>query len=235
MYCVNLGYCMHMQKNISKNHLDNLSNTSKETVTKLLDVAEELFAESGFSGTTVRDISAKADINQALINYHFQSKQGLFKAIFERRAKVLVEERLSLLDAARQKVAGHAIPLRDLIYAFVFPPLRIASESSSGRAFVKLQARLHNEPKEISQELRSSYYDKVSLEFVDELHKTLPHLSIESISWRLIFVMGLYIYVASKTGRIEVISRGRCVGSNLDQALPEILQFCESGFLAPVI
>jgi hypothetical protein len=113
--------------------------------------------------------------------------------------------------------------------------LKIASESPSGRSFVKLQARLHNEPKELSQDLRSSYYDKVSLEFVDELHKTLPHLTIESIAWRLIFVMGLYIYVASNTGRIEVISRGRCQGSRLDKALPEILQFCENGFLAPVI
>jgi hypothetical protein len=47
--------------------------------------------------------------------------------------------------------------------------------------------------------------------------------------------MGLYIYVASNTGRLEVISRGRCAGERLDQALPEILAFCESGFLAPAI
>jgi len=226
---------MKMKKNVSKNNLDNLSNTSKETVNSLLDVAEVLFAEYGFAGTTVRDISAKANINQALINYHFKSKQGLFKAIFERRAKELVEDRLNLLDQARKKAQGQAIPLRELIYAFVFPPLRIASDSVGGRAFVKLQARLHNEPKELSEELRSTYYDKVSLEFVDELHKTLPHLSMETIAWRLIFVMGLYIYVASNTGRLEVISRNRCAGERLDQALPEILAFCESGFLAPVL
>ena len=226
---------MKMKKNVSKNNLDNLSNTSKETVNSLLDVAEVLFAEYGFAGTTVRDISAKANINQALINYHFKSKQGLFKAIFERRAKELVEDRLNLLDQARKKAQGQAVPLRELIYAFVFPPLRIASDSVGGRAFVKLQARLHNEPKELSEELRSTYYDKVSLEFVDELHKTLPHLSMETIAWRLIFVMGLYIYVASNTGRLEVISRNRCAGERLDQALPEILAFCESGFLAPVL
>jgi AcrR family transcriptional regulator len=226
---------MKMKKNVSKNNLNNLSNTSKETVNSLLDVAEVLFAEYGFAGTTVRDISAKANINQALINYHFKSKQGLFKAIFERRAKELVQDRLNLLDQARKNAQGQAIPLRELIYAFVFPPLRIASDSVGGRAFVKLQARLHNEPKELSQELRSTYYDKVSLEFVDELHKTLPHLSMETIAWRLIFVMGLYIYVASNTGRLEVISRNRCAGERLDQALPEILAFCESGFLAPVL
>ena len=184
---------MKMMKNVSKNNLDNLSNTSKETVNSLLDVAEILFAEYGFSGTTVREISAKANINQALINYHFKSKQGLFKAIFERRAKELVEDRLRLLSQARQAANGAPIPLRDLIY------------------------------------------DKVSLEFVDEFHKTLPDLPVETISWRLIFVMGLYIYVASNTGRLEVISRNRCAGERLDQALPEILAFCENGFLAPVL
>jgi AcrR family transcriptional regulator len=214
--------------------LDNLSNTSKETVARLLDVAEILFSDLGYSGTTVRDIAAKSQINQALINYHFKNKRGLFMAIFERRGKVLFEERLMLLSQARNKAGSKPIPLRDLLYAFIYPPLRIAGESSGGRAFVKLQARLHNEPKEIEQELRSEYYNKVSFQFVDELHLTVPQLSIESIAWRLVFVMGLYIYIASNTGRLEVISRGRCIGSDWEQALLEMLDFCEHGFLAPI-
>jgi hypothetical protein len=78
-----------------------------------------------------------------------------------------------LLSQARNKAGSKPIPLRDLLYAFIYPPLRIAGESSGGRAFVKLQARLHNEPKEIEQELRSEYYNKVSFQFVDELHLTV--------------------------------------------------------------
>jgi hypothetical protein len=50
----------------------------------------------------------------------------------------------------------------------------------------------------------------------------------------MIFIMGLYIYVASNTGRLEVISQGKCNGSNWQEALDEILNFCEHGFLAPV-
>ena len=124
------------------------------------------------------------------------------------------------------------IPLKELIYAFVYPPLRMASEDKGGRSFVKLQARLHNEPKEIESALRAKLYDKVSLLFIDELKRTLPKLSESSICWRLIFVMGLYLYVASNTGRLEVISKGRAKGGNLKQALPEILNFCEQGFLS---
>jgi hypothetical protein len=46
--------------------------------------------------------------------------------------------------------------------------------------------------------------------FVQFLSSGVP---VETISWRLIFVMGLYIYVASNTGRLEVISRNRCAGA----------------------
>ena len=211
----------------------NQSPTQNKTATRLLNVAEILFSEHGYAVTTVRDIAAKAKVNQALINYHFQNKRGLFNAVFERRATIILQERIDLLSAAREKSRKKPIPLRDLIFAFVYPPLRMASEDKGGRSFVKLQARLHNEPKDIEHELRVKLYDKVSLIFVEELKRTLPKLSQSTICWRLIFVMGLYLYVASNTGRIEVISKGRANGADLTRALPEILDFCEQGFLAP--
>ena len=209
-----------------------LTVPDNKTATRLLDVAEALFSEHGYALTTVRDIAAKSKVNQALINYHFKNKRVLFNAVFERRATVLLKERADLLRAAKIKAKKKPIPLKELIYAFVYPPLRMASEDKGGRSFVKLQARLHNEPKEIESALRAKLYDKVSLLFIDELKRTLPKLSESSICWRLIFVMGLYLYVASNTGRLEVISKGRAKGGNLKQALPEILNFCEQGFLS---
>ena len=209
------------------------SPIQNKTATRLLNVAEILFSEHGYAVTTVRDIAAKAKVNQALINYHFQNKRGLFNAVFERRATIILKERVDLLNAAREKSKKKPIPLRDLIYAFVYPPLRMASADKGGRSFVKLQARLHNEPKDIEHELRVKLYDNVSLNFVEELKRTLPKLSQSTICWRLICVMGLYLYVASNTGRLEVISKGRANGADLTRALPEILDFCEQGFLAP--
>ena len=117
-------------------------------------------------------------------------------AIFARRGKILSDERLRLLEEFRTEAKGQSIALKKLIYAFVYPPLRLAGESTGGRAFVKLQARLHNEPKDIETTLRQEYYDKVSLEFMEEFHRTLPQISKETIAWRMIFIMGLYIYVA---------------------------------------
>jgi len=50
---------------------------------KILTAARELFEEKGFDFTTVRDIAAKAEVNVALINYHFGSKDLLLAAIIE--------------------------------------------------------------------------------------------------------------------------------------------------------
>lgn len=57
----------------------------------LIHTAEAVFAEKGFEGASVRDIAARADTNAALIYYHFESKEELYKSIFEYRLGNLAE------------------------------------------------------------------------------------------------------------------------------------------------
>ena len=58
-----------------------------ETRERILDVAERLFADSGFASTSLRDITAEAGVNLAAVNYHFGSKEALLGAILERRIR----------------------------------------------------------------------------------------------------------------------------------------------------
>ena len=55
----------------------------KDTRTKILRAAARLFAQKGFSGTSVRDIVALAGENVSAVNYHFGSKQKLYRATLE--------------------------------------------------------------------------------------------------------------------------------------------------------
>lgn len=50
--------------------------------------AENLFAEKGFNGTSVRDIAEKAGINLAMVSYYFGSKEKLLEAIFDYRGEI---------------------------------------------------------------------------------------------------------------------------------------------------
>ena len=47
------------------------------TKQRLIEAAEELFADEGFDRVSVRDITTKAGANVAAVNYHFGSREGL--------------------------------------------------------------------------------------------------------------------------------------------------------------
>lgn len=52
----------------------------------ILAVAEQLFADNGFDGSSVRDIAQLANVNLAMISYYFGSKEKLLEALIEDRA-----------------------------------------------------------------------------------------------------------------------------------------------------
>src|SRR4030095_8515530 len=56
---------------------------------QILAAAEELFAEKGFEGTSVRELAGKAKINIAMISYYFGSKEKLFESLVEKRTSYL--------------------------------------------------------------------------------------------------------------------------------------------------
>src|SRR5574343_1554650 len=79
---------------------------------EILQVAEKLFAEEGFDGTSVRDIAKKANINIAMISYYFGSKEKLLEALVIYRIKAmsmhlenLYQENISPMDKMDKLIA----------------------------------------------------------------------------------------------------------------------------------
>lgn len=62
-----------------------MTNTEKnvDTKNKIIKAANELFADHGFAGASVRDIASKAEVNLAAINYHFTNKENLYWQVFD--------------------------------------------------------------------------------------------------------------------------------------------------------
>jgi AcrR family transcriptional regulator len=57
---------------------------SASTKRALVDVAEELFTEHGYAGTSLDAIVAGARVTKGALYHHFAGKQALFEAVFER-------------------------------------------------------------------------------------------------------------------------------------------------------
>jgi AcrR family transcriptional regulator len=57
---------------------------------QIITTAERLFANKGYSGTSVRDIAEEANVNVAMISYYFGSKEKLMQAVFEERSRHIV-------------------------------------------------------------------------------------------------------------------------------------------------
>jgi AcrR family transcriptional regulator len=72
-----------------------MTRPSEVTRERIMKAAERLFAESGYDGTSIRAIVAKAKVNQAAINYHFDGKDGLYREVLRNAFRGLTENQLS--------------------------------------------------------------------------------------------------------------------------------------------
>jgi len=73
----------------------------KTTKCKILECAKSLFCKHGIDGTSIRDIAKNADVNLSAINYHFKSKENLYKEIFTTEYIQLSNEIEKLLDNSK--------------------------------------------------------------------------------------------------------------------------------------
>ena len=76
---------------------------SDSTKRALVDVAEQLFTEHGYSATSLDAIVAGADVTKGALYHHFSGKQAIFEAAFER-----IESRAT--TGIARATEGHADP-----------------------------------------------------------------------------------------------------------------------------
>ena len=69
-----------------------VTRASKATREKIIKAALRAFARDGYEGASVRAIVAAAEVNQAAINYHFGSKEGLYHAVLQAALRALMKD-----------------------------------------------------------------------------------------------------------------------------------------------
>lgn len=184
---------------------------ARDTKEKILDAAERLFAQSGFSGTSLRAITTEAGVNLASVNYHFGSKDALVEAVFARRLVPMNESRLRRLDDLARRHGAGKIPLHELVEAFVGPALALSGQSGSGPVFIRLLGRSYTEPSQHLQAAVRSMYEEVVSAFKPAFAGALPWLPREELHWRLHFLVGTLAYCMSGSDMMRLIASARVV------------------------
>ncbi len=162
-----------------------------DTKQRILDVAERLFGDRGFPATSLRDITAGAGVNLASVNYHFGSKEALLTAVLERRVQPINARRLEMLKAAEQ-VAGSGPPdVEEIVRALVTPPFdKLPEWGEGGLSFLRLMGRIHSETNETFRTTLLSQFEAVIERFTTAFHRALPHLDVEQVRARMLFLVG---------------------------------------------
>ena len=110
----------------------------------LIRAAEDLFAERGSDGVSLREIiSASGVSNASAIQYHFGDRRGLIRAILDKHEPAVDRHRGQLLDAY---VAAGDDDMRELASALVVPLAKQLENSDGGVGYLQLLSDLYNRP-----------------------------------------------------------------------------------------
>ena len=205
--------------------------TQAATKAQVFNTAERLFALNGFQNVSVRDITAEAGVNLASVNYPFGSKDALLFAIFRRRTGELNRERARMLHEAGDRHAG-APPVREVLEALFAPPLRWADPANDRRISMQFIIRARSEG---TAEMREALQNDVShlARFAEALKTACPELAVESVYWRLHFVLGMvHNNRFVEFDRLHHLSGGLTREGDVAALLTRMLDFAEAGFMA---
>ena len=212
-----------------------MSPESQSTRDRILDAAERLFGLQGFPCSSLRQITDEAGVNLAAVNYHFGSKEELYKSVLLRRIRPVNEERMRLLADAEQLAGDQPVPIRSILEAFIRPLLRRAADgSAAGMSFLRLISRDLTDPQPFMLTEMVREFDPLVERFTRVLTQALPYVPLPELFWRMQFTVGGMLYAAAHQHDFERTSRGLCRGDDLDGCVRRLIDFCAAGLAAPL-
>lgn len=197
---------------------------------KLLDAAEQLFADKGFEAVSVRDITELAKTNVAAVNYHFGSRDALLTLVMMRSMLPVTEERIARLDALEKKMAGKAAPLEEIVDAMVRPLItQVRKSELNERLFYKLIGRIITQqgdglPNPIEEQLK-----QVVDRFTRAFAMALPSLDQENLVWRIHFMAGGMIHMLSHQDVLYRLTNGAAGAPTMEATLSRFIRFAVAG------
>lgn len=204
--------------------------TKISTKNKILNAAEQLFSSSGFAETSMREITGRAGVNLASVNYHFGSKKTLITAAVDRYLEQFVPEFLNEIKQLQLQKPNYNT--KELFYCFKNPLLSLDKINNKGAVyFLSLVGRGYVD---FQGHLRRFITDKYGdeLAFIQQaFHQTMPDLTEAEVFWRLHFSIGTSVFTLAASDALFDISKSDFNTEMTPELLIEqLLPYLAAGF-----
>lgn len=206
----------------------------KDTVAKILSAAEESFSLYGYHGASIREVTQRAQVNLAAINYHFKDKASLYCEVLASRLRPINQSRLQKLSNAVELAGDRPIPLSLILDIFARPFFDLCENSrGNGIHLVRLIGRSMVEPMPFVEKLLAAELHPVTTRFVQTIRRHVPNLSAEEFMWRLNFVVGAMHHTLATMHRMKELTRGLCRDNDPNEAMRHFIQSALVTLTAP--
>ncbi|MFI5663578.1 TetR/AcrR family transcriptional regulator [Streptomyces sp. NPDC051684] len=174
---------------------------STGTRSRLLDMAERLFAEQGIHATSLREIAAAADQrNTSAVAYHFGTKRGLIDAIYEERLTVTTARQLELLEAIDAQ--GRGKELRALTGVLVRPMVERLEDPERPSWFLRFVVNAMYVEGIAPTDLRAHPWTRGLLQLYSRITGCMPELPDRVRENRWDFFIGLLLHTLAQRERM---------------------------------
>ena len=200
------------------------------TKNKILNAAEELFADHGFAETSLREITSRAEVNLASVNYHFGSKKSLIEAVFDRFMESFTNQlmaEMTTLDSQNKK-----LEVAEVLSTLIRPLIEVDGVRPNGSSvFMKLLGRAYAETQGHVRRFAMEKYSHVLARFTRLLHKASPATTAADMFWRLHFMLGAIIFTLAGHEALQEISESDFQEKvTIEQIIGRLLPFLSAGF-----
>ena len=207
--------------------------TQNDTVTRILNAAETLFAEKGFSETTLRSITEQANVNLAAVNYHFGSKKALIQAVFVRFLNpfcVLLDSNLDAFEAQTTKQTTDLHGVLGVLERTLLASLTGDTSQERLSIFLRLLGLAYTQSQGHMRRFLKSNYDVTYKRIVSVIQESNPDVSENDLFWRIHFAVGSMIFTFSSIESLRAIANNDL---HTDNTVPDIVKmlipFIEGG------
>ena len=204
------------------------------TQARLLDAAERQFADRGFEGASLRQITSEAGVNLAAANYHFGDKESLFAAVFVRRVRTINRERLARLEALER--TGRPPSVVELVQV-VIAPMRefwLGTADGNPHPFLRCMARTLLDPQPFMRGLVQAELAPFFSRMLPALQMAVPALDRALLLARVQAMVGAVLFTGARLARFGPVGGAPLAGSaEAEAALREVTAFCVAGLSAP--